>query len=140
MRAKQDGMSAASGLQLRRKTLAALIGVWLVACGFLARQHEATVAHAVERATGQLVHAERLSGHHDSNSIPDVHDRGVGHADHDVCLEAALLRTAALSHGDIPVVAGVSPSPVIVEQVRASGEDASRRVYRLAPKTSPPAS
>jgi len=132
-------MFAASGLQLRRKTLAALIGVWLVACGFLARRHEATVAHAVELRTGQLVHAERLIGHHEPDSVPDIHDRGAGHSDHDVCLDAAMLRTATMAQQDRPVVAGMACSGVVVEHVVVSTENRRHDIYRLAPKTSPPA-
>jgi len=137
MRDTHDAMGAA-GLQVRRKTLAVLIGAWLIVCGFLVRHHEATVGHAVERATGQLVHADQLVGHHEDDAPSDVHDRGPDHGDHDECVAAALLRTATMTSSAEPAIAEIHVRRLELAHAAVTVERAAPRVYRLAPKTSPP--
>jgi hypothetical protein len=130
-------MLGASGLQLRRATYASLIAVWLVASGIVARRHESTVAHAVD-GTGQLVHGERLRGHHD-NSPPDIHDRDRAASDHGACGEATLLRQLGIA---ITFVCATWRAQPIVRLVESPGTRIARHVraiYQLAPKTSPPA-
>jgi hypothetical protein len=128
-------MVPASGLQLRRKALASLICAWFVACGFAARRHEATVAHAVELATGEIVHAERLTGHHDDDRS-DVHDRSSA-GDHGACGDVAMLRTVAVA-GAAPSTAAIASAAVAIADHVSGPAISAAVIYELAPKTSPP--
>lgn len=131
-------MSSASGLQLRRKTYAGLIALWLVSAGVLARRHEALVAHAVEASTGALVHGDRLVGHHDDKLGSDIHGRNGAAADHGECGELAVLHQigiAVAAPGWVATVADPGEASCLTHDLDARSADS---IYLIAPKTSPP--
>lgn len=117
------------------RLLAALAGLWLVASGVLGAQHEARVAHAFDRF-GTAFHAAGLVGDHTSRDS-DIHAAGT--RDHDACGIATTLHQAARPS---PAHVRVARLPAIdfVARTDARAVATARVVYRLAPKTSPPAS
>jgi hypothetical protein len=130
-------MAVATRLQVGRRVVAALAGLTLVATMLLGIRHRAEVTHVVDPATGRVLHAQHLIGHHDqSGHGADVHDRADGDRDIGECSLAAALESpaAATLSFETSVVA-----PSCMDD--ASGPAfavAVREVYRFAPKTSPP--
>lgn len=120
-----------------QRLVAACIGVWLIACGALGAHHAAQVAHVVDRQTGAIVHAEPLSSAHWVDHA-DIHGQRAG-GDHDACALATALHQplrAPLPHANVsPITAPGRVAGV----ARAAGARLADLVYRLAPKTSPPA-
>jgi hypothetical protein len=118
-----------------KRLLAALAGLWLVASGVLGARHEAQVAHAFDRY-GVAFHAAGLVGDHTSRDS-DIHAAGA--RDHDACGIATTLHQATRPS---PAHVRVAPVPAIefVSRTDARAAATARVVYRLAPKTSPPAS
>jgi hypothetical protein len=122
---------------MRVRVIAATTALWLVLCGVLAARHEATVAH-VRDAAGGYVHGKALAGHHDGHSS-DIHGQRHPDADAGEC--------ALLTAFHQPASAGVTALAVVptarATYVRPIAPAASfaiaAAVYRLAPKTSPPA-
>lgn len=120
----------------RLRGIAALTAAWLVVLGVLAMRHEAHVAH-VRDGAGGYVHAIELAGVH-AGGASDVHgERGV-HGDAAQCALLTAFHQAAAA-------ATVEPRPVVavrqfqpLEPVRLTRAVPPARVYRLAPKTSPP--
>jgi hypothetical protein len=105
--------------------------------GVLGARHEARVAHVLDAETGALVHAGP-SACHDHNPVSHVHGTpAVG--DHDACeLLGVHHRSAA------PAVAWVGISIIALAAPAGATRTSapvvrSRGVYRVAPKTSPPA-
>jgi hypothetical protein len=45
------------------RALAAIVGLWLVVGGALARRHEAQVAHVLDRASGLVIHGQQLAAY-----------------------------------------------------------------------------
>jgi hypothetical protein len=108
-----------------------------VVCGMLAMRHEASTPHVRDRA-GAFVHASALSGHHTGHHS-DIHGERVPGADTGEC--ALLTASHQSASADVSV-------PVVVAAVHVRGSHTSTQndapsvgsaVYRLAPKTSPPA-
>jgi hypothetical protein len=106
-------------------------------CGVLAAHHEASVAH-VRDAAGNYVHGTVLAAHHEGHSS-DIHGQRYPDVDVGKC--------ALLSAFHQPASADVT-APAVVTTACATpvwhiGPDAvfaiAVAVYRLAPKTSPPA-
>lgn len=122
---------------MRPRGVAAITALWFVLCGFLAMRHEALVPH-VRGAAGEYAHASRLAGHH-AEGTSDVHGQRASDADLGDC---ALLTTfhQATSHAVSPPVLALAAAPAaaLASALRAH-ESRARDVYRLAPKTSPPA-
>ncbi|HEX3761361.1 MAG TPA: hypothetical protein VHW23_21845 [Kofleriaceae bacterium] len=122
---------------MRVRVIAAATALWLVLCGILASHHEASVAH-LRDAAGAYVHGKALAGHHDGHSS-DIH--GQRHPDADAG-ECALLTTYHQ-----PASADVTAPAVLVTACTTHERHVvpvtilaiAAAVYRLAPKTSPPA-
>ncbi|HEY3745885.1 MAG TPA: hypothetical protein VGL17_06565 [Gemmatimonadaceae bacterium] len=120
-----------------RRLLAVGAAVWLVAFGVLGARHESRVAHVIDAQTGAIVHAGP-SACHDGNPVSHVHG-APNSGDHDACELLNVLHQSAarpMSWMGVTVVAyetsafQCSTSAVAVR---------TRGVYRVAPKTSPPA-
>ena len=110
---------------------ASFLAAWLVLSSFVASRHEASVAHALDRA-GRVVHAQVLAHHHGGPS--DVHPTSTD--DHDECTILAAIhqatRVSAVVALSVAPHIGVSVTPVVPHARRVT------TLYRLAPKTSPP--
>ena len=113
------------------RVVAAIVALWFVLGGVLATRHEARVAHVQDRS-GHVVHAQALVGTHDGTRS-DMHARDAGH-DHDRCPFAASLHHAAVA-AHLAQVSGTTVAGLLVEIAAAP---VAARVYRYAPKTSPP--
>jgi hypothetical protein len=118
------------------RVLATLAGVWLVAFGVLGARHEAQVAHHIDVRSGRAIHATSLVGDHTSRHS-DVHARVVG-SDADACELLTVLHQAASAAFSAPTLACRPHDGRTVACAVSYEAVASRRVYRLAPKTSPP--
>jgi hypothetical protein len=122
---------------MRPRGIAAIIAVFFVAGGVLAMRHEAATMH-VRDAAGGYLHAPTLTGHH-ANRNSDIHGERNPEADAGNC---ALLTAFHQSAS-----ADVAPRAVAAFVSALRAEDTPdgvrtihwREVYRIAPKTSPPA-
>jgi hypothetical protein len=120
-----------------RRLLAVGAAVWLVVFGALGARHEARVTHVRDAQTGAVVHAGP-SACHDHNPVSHVHGTPAA-GDHDVCELLSVLHQSAepaVAWAGISVVVLATPdrAPRAFEPVVRS-----RGVFRVAPKTSPPA-
>lgn len=120
-----------------RRLLAGSAAVWLVVFGALGARHEARVAHVTDAFTGALVHAGP-SACHDHQAQTHI-DRAPASGDHDACELLGVLHQSAapsVAWAGIHLVA-ITP----LEHARLSSALAlrSHALYRVAPKTSPPA-
>lgn len=118
---------------------AALTALWFVACGVLGLRHQAQVDHVRDARTGAVHHAPRMIGAHCADEpTPDVHGRA------DVDGEDAPCELGSAHHAGGPLAVwrpiAVVSHPSFTE-VAAPTRRAGRpgRVFRIAPKTSPPA-
>jgi hypothetical protein len=135
-------MAGATAVQLAsahlaRRLLAVGAAVWLVVFGVLGARHEARVAHVIDVQTGAILHAGP-SACHDHNPVSHVHGSPAA-GDHDAC---ELL--TVLHQGAAPAVAWTGICVVVFtpsDRAPRAFEPVvrSRGVYRVAPKTSPPA-
>jgi hypothetical protein len=124
-------------MQVRPRGVAAITALWFVVCGILAMQHEASTAH-VRNRDGGFVHAAALTGHHTGHDS-DVHGQRDPDADNGDCALLTTFHQAASAHTGAPALVAVSGSITThAAPLRAAGLRATA-VYRLAPKTSPPA-
>ena len=126
-------------MQERRssRAVAALSAALLIVVGLLGARHEAEVAH-VRDPQGAFVHAQKLSGHHESCSAADMHGRDEHRHASGACGLLAVLHGSAISSRP-PAVAA---APAIARDLEAppiAAVPAAIAGYRLAPKTSPPA-
>lgn len=122
---------------MRSRSVAAITALWLVVCGVLAMRHEATAAHVLDGA-GAYVHANALTGYHTGHDS-DIHGQRDPEADGSHCALLNGFHQAASADVAPPSVRCV---PHTIQTLRApSRARAAARtdVYRLAPKTSPPA-
>lgn len=127
---------------VQKRGVAIATALILLCVGLLARHHEAEAAHVRERS-GRVVHAQELAGHHEasgwSGRTAHLHGREV----HRHAGECTLV---AIAH--VPAVASVAPSLLAAPAgsaaaplpARAATAARSIATYRIAPKTSPPAS
>jgi hypothetical protein len=127
----------ASRLQVRSRGIAAIIAVFFVAGGVLAMRHEAGTMHVRDVAGGYL-HAPTLTGHHAERNS-DIHGERNPEADTGDCaLLTAFHQSASADIAPRAIAAFVfalrdADTPDGVRCVHW------REVYRIAPKTSPPA-
>jgi len=128
-------MVVATPLHVRTRAGVAILALWFVMCGVLGRRHEAQVAHVVDPATGLVVHAQHLAGHHDPSKHSDIHGQDDA-GDHDACALSAAIHQAAISTA-APVVARTTSAELALDPPRARAALAAD-IYRFAPKTSPP--
>jgi hypothetical protein len=118
-----------------RRSFAAVVGLWLVLAGALGTRHEAQVAHVVDPHTGELRHASALVHAH-TGTDSDYHQVG-GDSDNDTCaIATAIHQSVHVTAAPSIVIAPLAlPGPAVASTIVAAR---SARVYRLAPKTSPP--
>jgi hypothetical protein len=109
-----------------------------VLAGVLGTRHEANVSHVVDPVTGEIHHASAHQlGRHTSEQS-DFHPVSSQDAEVDVCPISAALHQAA----DTTVARATIVAPQPVAQLAALAPPLTTTtvdVYRLAPKTSPPA-
>ena len=138
-----DVVPVATGLQQSRRasrarrTLATLASAWLLLAGVLGLRHFANVAHVVDPHTGELRHASGAVGHH-SGTHSDYHATQDDHADTDACPIAAAVHQAVDS-GTAPPPTFALPTATAALLIARTHAAVTTTVYRLAPKTSPPA-
>lgn len=130
-------MTAAHRLQVRPRGVAAITALLFVVCGLWASYHEASVTH-VRDAAGGYAHAPRLAGHHDGGQ-PDVHGRAASDAEAGDCALLTTFHQAASHAHASPLVAEAAVTTVARLALPAARPTRALDVYRLAPKTSPPA-
>lgn len=127
--------------RLRARAIAILATGAMLLAGLLAMRHETMVAHVRDHASGAVHHAHELAEHHAQEldgapshvhrSDTPVHEEPGGCLLHQGEVSTILPSappTVALSHASLV-------APVVLVTVMPVAE----AVYRLAPKTSPPA-
>ena len=117
------------------RVLASITGLWLVIATVLAARHEAQVIHVVD-GSGHSFHASRMVGHHTTEQS-DIHASGAA-PDHDACELAASLHQAASAACSRPDVVHAGRTTIASAAPTTARSTLAERVYRLAPKTSPP--
>jgi hypothetical protein len=130
-------VTGANRLQLRPRGVAAITALVFLVCSFLAMRHEATVAHA-RTAAGGYVHASELAGHH-VGTDSDIHAQRDPQSDTGDCALLTSFHQAARAPLAAPAVVVLAVASSTVEAAAPSVELSALAVYRLAPKTSPPA-
>jgi hypothetical protein len=117
--------------------VAAFTAVWLVVCGVLAGQHEASVIH-VRDAAGGYVHGRALDGHH-TGKQSDIHGQRNPDGDTADCALLTAFHQAASARVTPPAVVTTARATDVQDAPRAATLAGAAAIYRLAPKTSPPA-
>jgi hypothetical protein len=122
------------------RIVALAAGVLFVVCGLLGQHHEATVVHVRDARTGALVHGEQVVGHHDQGVGSDIHaEDGPGDSDAAPCAIAAALHQPSASVEALLAPTAPSCEAVAARSIAVRAPPPRAAVYRLAPKTSPPA-
>jgi hypothetical protein len=112
--------------------------VWFVLAGLLGMRHEATVAHVVDPITGEIHHASARQLERHAGTQSDYHTASPHDFGDDVCaISAALHQAIDLTTARATVVATTSWTTLV--KITITQSTAIAVVYRLAPKTSPPA-
>jgi hypothetical protein len=122
---------------VRVRVIAATTALWLVLCGVLAARHEATVAH-VRDAVGSYVHGKALAGHHEGHNS-DIHGQRHPDADAGECALLTAFHQPASADVTAPAVVTTARATHVRHITPAASFAIAAAVYRLAPKTSPPA-
>lgn len=130
-------MTGANRLQVRLRGVAAITALMFVACSLAALRHEATTAH-VRDSVGHYQHAPSLAGDHASDTGSDIHAQR--HAEnHGDCALMTALHQAASADVSAPGLHLVIRAAFALDATPSAAHAVARDVYRLAPKTSPPA-
>ncbi|HEY4239787.1 MAG TPA: hypothetical protein VGM88_08225 [Kofleriaceae bacterium] len=116
--------------------IAAVTGLWFVACLVLGARHEARVLH-YEDAAGRHVHATAMLGEHTA-AQSDIHASGAPSRDHDACDILTGIRQAARASAPVNLVLAACETVAIEPTVDLDLAITGAALYRLAPKTSPP--
>jgi hypothetical protein len=119
------------------RVIAAATALWLVLCGVLAARHEASVAHVRDRA-GSYVHGKALVGHHDGHNS-DIHRQRNPDADAGECALLTAFHQPASADVTAPAVVTTACATHVRHLAPVAVPVIATAVYRLAPKTSPPA-
>lgn len=119
------------------RAIAAATALWLVLCGVLAARHEATVAH-VRNAAGSYVHGKALAGHHAGHDS-DIHRQRHPDADAGECALLTAFHQPASADVTAPAVVTTACATHVRHIAPVAAPAIAAAVYRLAPKTSPPA-
>jgi hypothetical protein len=122
---------------MRTRLTAAATALWLVMCGVVAARHEATVAH-VRNAAGAYVHGKELAGHHEGHSS-DIHGQRTPDADAGECALLNAFHQPASADVTVPAVVTTACATHVWRIDPDAISTIAIAVYRLAPKTSPPA-
>jgi len=122
-----------------RRAIALLLAGCVVLSGLVALRHEASVAHVQDALTGELQHAHALADFHEQSTTPHLHGRNVETGTETGACELL----AALDHATIlPTTPAASTAAQLTATVAVAilpFDPPARALYRLAPKTSPPA-
>lgn len=130
-------VTGANRLQLRPRGVAAITALVFVVCSVLAMRHEATVAHA-RTAAGAYVHASELAGRH-VGTDSDIHAQRDAESESGECALLTTFHQAARAPLAAPAFALAQVASSTVDAPAPPVEPSALAVYRLAPKTSPPA-
>ena len=122
---------------MRLRVIAVATAVWFVVCGLLAAHHEATVAH-VRDAAGAYVHATVLVGHH-AGDTSDIHGQRQPDANTGKCALLNAFHQPASADVTAPAVVTIACATAVRHSALDAVYGIAVAVYRLAPKTSPPA-
>jgi hypothetical protein len=125
-------------MQVRPRGVAAITALWFVVCGVLALQHEASTVHVRDRAGG-YVHASTLAGHHHAGNNSDIHGQRDPEADTGDCALLTAFHQAASAATRAPALVVVSGALDTRDPPHGATTRGATAIYRLAPKTSPPA-
>lgn len=122
-----------------RRTIALVLAGCVVFAGLAALRHETTVAHVHAAVSGALEHAHALADFHVLSTTPHLHGRNVetGTETGECTLLAALAHATIVP--DSLVASAIARWVAVVGLAAVAFEPPARAVYRLAPKTSPPA-
>jgi hypothetical protein len=111
----------------------------VVFAGLAALRHETTVAHVHGALSGELEHAHELADFHELSTTPHLHGRSVdAHGETGACALLAALDHATILPGAPAGSTAARPAAVTTPPWFALAPPALA-LYRLAPKTSPPA-
>lgn len=122
-----------------RRAIALLLAGCVVFAGLAALRHETTVAHVHGALTGELEHAHALADFHELSTTPHLHGRNVETGtDTGACTLLASLDHATILPGSPAASTGAQPAAIVAIAILPFDPPA-RALYRLAPKTSPPA-
>jgi hypothetical protein len=130
-------MARANRMQMLINSISAIVALLFVACGLLARSHEASTLHTRER-TGVDIHASALTGDH-SGHHADIHGQRSPDASGEACALLTVLHQPVSADVATPATAAGVRSDRAPTGSRADVSRSVLAVYRLAPKTSPPA-
>jgi hypothetical protein len=122
---------------VRPRGVAAITALCFVVCGVLAMRHEASTAH-VRNVAGGYVHARTLAGNHAGHDA-DIHGQRHPDAETGDCALLTTFHQAASAHITPPALIAAAATVTIPDLVRRATAPGAAAVYRLAPKTSPPA-
>jgi hypothetical protein len=113
--------------------------VWLVVCGILASHHEATVVHVSDGAGG-YAHGKLLDDHgRHTGKQSDVHGQRNPDGDAGECALLTAFHQAASANVTAPAVVTTARATHVLDVPAPMTVTVAAAVYRLAPKTSPPA-
>jgi len=142
---KQHDVAGATTLHVRRgaraaaRWCAALTALWLVLCGVLGLRHQAVVDHARDDRSGSLVHAPRMTGHHDARTVgTDLHGRHDAGEDDGPCALVSVHPASIAQPAHVADVVAIGRPVARIERAVQPAIPAES-ILRLAPKTSPPA-
>lgn len=130
-------MTGANRLQVRPRGVAAITALLFLVCGFLAMHHEAVVPH-VRDVAGGYAHAPGLSEQH-TGSHSDVHGQRSSDGESGECALLTTFHQAASHAHSAPAVAVTAVTTAAFDPAPRARDVRALDVYRLAPKTSPPA-
>jgi hypothetical protein len=122
---------------MRIRVIAATTALWLIVSAVLAAHHEATVVH-IRNAAGAYVHGQALAGHH-QGPISDIHGQRHPGADAGECALLNAFHQPASADVTAPAVVTTACAIHVRHIVPDADSAIAFAVYRLAPKTSPPA-
>lgn len=131
-------VTGANRLQVRPRGVAAITALLFVVCSVLAMRHEASVAHARTEAGGYRHVQELVSQHHGVDS--DIHAPRDPESDRGDCALLTAFHQPVTASLAAPALVLATVAQTTVDAVAPSVAPVALAVYRLAPKTSPPAS
>lgn len=138
---KIERLRSAIHMQLARgrRAIALLLAGCVVFAGLAALRHEAAVAHVQGALTGELEHAHALADFHELSTTPHLHGRKVETGtETGVCALLAALDHATMVPCSSSASSAAQPAAVTAVLV-LSHAPPTYTLFRLAPKTSPPA-
>ena len=130
-------VAGAIRMHVRSHSVAAATALLFVVYGVLAMHHEASTAHVRDRAGG-FVHASSRSDHHASHDC-DIHGQRDPEADVGDCALLTGFHQATSADFTAPAIIAAVRTFRAQDTPRTASTTAATDLYRVAPKTSPPA-